>query len=312
MTALQHLQKTLSQLTFAAMGRRVTVGVVGLTDAAVSELDRALKAGSTLGPLDFVVQSGRGEVAVVAADLAADLSSEEWQTLFGDRPVVAVVEPGAPDVTLRTPYRVHSTFDDAEVASTLNSIPSLRQRAMGGRAPRPIEAETVVAGSPFVTELLRGWQVTAADCLLAGYDDGTSMLIDFSRGEVRADPGAWAHLQARRELPRLGDDDFAPPLPSHRAKVHRIEALVWAAGLASAQLPLLGAPSAWRQGRIAAPGLLQLERLCRAPAHRHLLELLSQHDSTPAQLRRATHVEERELCAFLQAGLFLRLLEWSR
>jgi len=314
MIAPNRLQAALNRLPRAAsrmaVDGPVKVGVVGLTDAAISALDRVLRRVSANAPMDFVVDAGRGEVALVDAELAADLNDEEWSTLFGTRPVVAVVEPGVPVRRLRTPYSVASVFDDGELLSTLNTIPEMRER--GARRPvrRPDDA-TVAAPKPFVAALLRCWTDKSAPCLQAAYDDGASMLIDFGRGEVHAHAAAWERLRTRRELPRLVDDTAQPMQPSSRVKIYRIESLLWAVGMASADLPLLGAPPRWRSAQIVGRGLHYIELYSRAPAHLHLAELISSGVNTTAALRRASHVEERELRTFLQAGLFLRLLQWA-
>ena len=80
----------------SARAARVRLGVVGLSGAQVSSLNQAISIANGSAPLVFEVHEGRGELALVDARLAADLNDEEWDTLFGDAPVVAVVEPGAP------------------------------------------------------------------------------------------------------------------------------------------------------------------------------------------------------------------------
>lgn len=305
-TALNRLPGVVSR---AAVDGPVRVGVVGLADAAVASLDRVLRRLSAHAPLSFVVDAGRGDVALVDAELAADLNDQEWSTLFGARPVIAVVEPGAPMRTLRTPYCVASAFDDGELLSTLNTIPEMRERRSGRPAHRP-DAAATQAHPPFVAALLQCWTDKSAPCLQAAYDDGAAMLIDFARGEVHAHAAAWERLRARRELPRLISDADTPMQPSARVKIHRIETLLWAAGVASAELPLWGAPLAWRQANIAALDIQHVVLYSRAPAHLHLAELMSRGVTTAAALRRASHVDERELRVFLQAGLFLRLLQW--
>jgi hypothetical protein len=202
--------------------------------------------------------------------------------------------------------------DDSELLPTLSAISELHEL---GTAPLPTPQDAsaaMQAASPFVAELLRRRDDRQSPCLLAGYADGESLLIDFERGEVIADPGAWEHLRARRELPRIADGTFRPAGLTHRAKIQRIDALMWATGLAAADMPLLGVAAAWRDERIGSRGGLHLQAFSRAPAHLHLVELLARGHTTPATLRRATRVDERELRAFLQGGLFLGLLEWVR
>ena len=175
----------------------------------------------------------------------------------------------------------------------------------------PIAAPPLLA-PPFVEVLARTWRDGHRPCMIAGYDDGNALLIDFARREVRADPRAWERLLARGELPRMADQAFPLQGPTYRAERHPIESLVWAVGLASASLPLLGAPAAWRSARLSGRGWQDFASLSCAPAHLHLAELASRGETTPQQLRRATRVDERTLRAFLQAVLFLRLLEWTR
>jgi len=288
------------------------VAVVGLSAAVVATLDQALKLASCQAPIDFELSDERSHVALVDAHLAADLNDDEWRTLFGQRPVVAVSEPGQQVAQTRTPYQMSSRFDDGELLSTLNSIPEVRLRGARQQARTPLAGELLAAAPPIVVELLRRYDDAGAPFLLAGYGDGPSMLIDFARAEVMADPQAWERVQAQRELPRSADGAFAPAGLSHGAKAQRLESLVWAVGLACAELPLHNAPAAWREARLASQGWLHLKAFSRMPVHLHMAERLAQGDTTPAELRRSTRVDEAELRAFVQAGLFLNLLHWAR
>lgn len=290
----------------------VKVGVVGLSEAAVSALDEALQRASAQASMEFVLHDGRGEVTLVDADLAADLTPQEWRTLFAGQPAVAVVARDRFLGELATPYRVSSDFDDVELLATLSSIPEVRLRGARSSAERPLDTAWLRAASPFTAELLGHWGNPMASCLLAGYGDGRSVLVDFARGEVIADPQAWELLLARRELPRLEDVEYKPAGLTPRAKVHRIESMLWAVGLASGKLPLLGAPPAWRRARLAAPGWMHLQQFSRVPVHLELAERIEREAVTPAELRRSCRVDELELRAFLQAGLFLRLFDWVR
>ncbi len=183
-------------------------------------------------------------------------------------------------------------------------------------APPPVwprEDPLLQVAPPFVSELVRTWHDRHRPRMVVGYaDDGAAFVIDFALQHVLADRRAWERLLACGELPSQGTGSFALDGPSYLCKLHPIESLIWAVGLASANLPLLGAPIAWRSARLLSRGWEQFPDLCRAPAHLHLAELASQGETTPDQLRHATRVGEGDLRAFLQAALFLRLLEWSR
>lgn len=176
----------------------------------------------------------------------------------------------------------------------------------------PPDDALLQSAPPFVGELVRNWQDRKHPCLFAGYEDGSSLVVDFKLQQVRADATAWERLLARGELPRLGDGSFPLDAPSYLSKEHPLASLIWAVGLASGSLPLLGAPTEWRSARLISRDWRPLPRLSRAPAHLHLATLAAQTEVTPEQLRLATRVDERDLRAFLQAALFLRLLEWAR
>jgi hypothetical protein len=290
---------------------RVRLGVVGLSRAQVSSLNQAIEFANGRAPLTLEVHEGRGELALVDSRLAADLSAEEWETLFGQAPVVAVVEPGSVEVPLRTPYRLASHFDDEELLTTLGLIPELRQRGLSRLRCSQQPLEPLGAASTFVADLLRGYGDRQAPVLLAGYDHGASLLVDFERHQVIADDSAWERLRAQRELPRRADGTFRPVAPAPKAKTQGLDALVWSTGLAAGALPLLGAPAEWRDAPIRSRGWLHLRALSRMPVHLHLAELIAAGGSTPERLRRATRADVRELRAFLQAGLFLQALEWG-
>ena len=263
----------------------------------------------------------RGGDSHADASCATPSTTAAWPTPRGGRALPRFAGGATRMHGLRTPHESGDSLDG-------DSLPALR-RALAppvGRgepllaAPEaslqpPVERlddDAVAALPAFTAALLRHWGDREAPCLLAGYGDGAALLIDFARGEVMADASAWERLVARRELPQLASETFAVEGPTHRAKLYRIECLVWAAGVASAALPLLGAPAAWSRACIAARGALQWRRFTRAPAQLHLADEVACGATTPAQLRRATRVDVRELRAFLQAGLFLRLLQWNR
>jgi hypothetical protein len=273
--------------------RRLPSAVLRAASASQIGSGRVQRAENTDPSLSAASTRSAG-VAPAGALEVADLGKEAWWASFGQHSVAPAVEP-----------------DDTSPSQRAPSLTTdLRRPGTPPQALPPAEA-LLLAAPRFVAELVRTWHDCLRPCMIAGYDDGNALLIDFARREVRADTRAWERLLARGELPRMCDESFEVNGPSHVAKVHPIESLIWAIGLASADLPLFGAPAAWRSARLSSRGWQDFLHLSCAPAHLHLAELASQGETTPEQLRRATRVDERGLRAFLQAALFLRLLEWS-
>lgn len=242
----------------------------------------------------------------------ADLSDADWRSWFHRIPTASERDGGAATAGLRPAFRASSALQEDSLPSAGQSIPLPCEPAAPWVASSAPADGTLAGCTSFVVELVNRWNDRRSPILLASYAADASLQVDFQRREVRADAGAWERLQARRELPQWVDPGAWLHEPSYRAKVYGLEALVWAVGLASAHLPLLGAPAAWRNAGLRGRGWQDLPLFSRAPVHLHLAELVSQGETTPKQLRSASHVDERELRAFLQAGLFLRLLEWSQ
>lgn len=274
------LRSALWQMPFAALGATASSSRIG-----------RVERGDTIRAWHTDASTRSSGFPPVGAVELADSGNEAWSAVFSQPPARADEVPPSQ----RTPSR---TTDLRRPDLPPPALPPLAGSSL--RVP------------PFVEELVRNWRDGRRPCMIAGYDDGGALLIDFARHEVRADARAWERLLARGDLPRIADESLPLQGPTYRAERHPIESLVWAVGLASANLPLLGAPAAWRSAPLTGRGWQDFPSLSCAPAHLHLAELASQGETTPQQLRRATRVDERALRAFLQAALFVRLLEWTR
>lgn len=95
------------------------------------------------------------------------------------------------------------------------------------------------------------------------------------------------------------------------AERHDLDHLVWAVGMACADLPLVDAPADWRPARLTGRGWPQVYRFTRTPIHLDLADVLQQTPTTPIELQRITRAREPELRGFLQACLLLGLGHWE-
>jgi hypothetical protein len=180
------------------------------------------------------------------------------------------------------------------------------------RAPAEVAPQRGLVGAvAFVSTLLARRNDRVAPPLAAAYRDGACLQIDFRTRVVTAEPAAWARLVARGELPLILDGSQCPIDFSVDAERRDLEGLVWAVGLACADLPLLGAPLDWRRARVIGHRWLHVYQYTCTPVHLHLAEVLQRSPATPIELRRATRVREAELRGFLQACLLLGFAQWD-
>jgi len=206
----------------------------------------------------------------------------------------------------------------ASVATDFHNC-DLPARSGTAAAQRPVVVKTAPVASrcelegatAFVATLLACRHDRNAAPLAAGFGDGSWLRIDFCTRTVTAEPAAWARVVARGQLPQTLDEATCPIDYFIDAEHRDLDALVWAVGLACADLPLLGAPLDWRHARVLGQHWLHVYQYTCMPVHLHLADMLQHGPATPFELRRATHVREAELCGFLQACLLLGFAQWD-
>lgn len=141
----------------------------------------------------------------------------------------------------------------------------------------------------------------------AGYGPGESMVFDFGSGQVCADARAVHRLCVQRELPY----PTPAPVPVHRGVLRDLDVTLWDIGVAAGAYPLFDAPPDWCHAPLVALHAQRIARCTKLPLHLELARAAAPAAITPAQLRRACRAPLRELCGFLQAGLFLGWLRWG-
>jgi hypothetical protein len=165
--------------------------------------------------------------------------------------------------------------------------------------------------SPFVVALMERYADRDAAHLAGHYDDGAALEADFLNREVVADRQAWIQLVTRRTLPTLLEFRRYVIRAAYRPERHDLDSLVWAVGIACADLPLVDAPADWRHAPLTGRGWAQVYRFTRMPVHLDLADELQQAPTTPDRLQRVTRAREPELRAMLQACLMLGLGLWG-
>jgi hypothetical protein len=201
----------------------------------------------------------------------------------------------APASTLAPASAGLSTIFDSDLDSRLQAeqwageSPDAEQRALVARA-------------------LQGLRDPGAPPLRARYSDGAILHADFASRLVTLDPLALHGLRVRRALPRLDDD--APP-PTWQAVVHDLDEVIWHLGMACGRYVLLGQPDDAWHAMLVDVDVGRIEQHSRQPRHLELMRRLQQGAASPSALRRHVRIGVPELRGFLQACLFLGLLEWA-
>lgn len=143
--------------------------------------------------------------------------------------------------------------------------------------------------------------------LLAGYEPGQNMRLDFAAGIASIDPEAELLLRNGRCVPH--------PRPGEQpGRLHRTRALdrtLWDLGVAGAALPLLDEPADWWHTPVARRITTPIGHLTQHPCYRELERLLARGPVTPSALRRQARASVPDLRAFLQATLLLNLVAWQ-
>jgi len=176
-----------------------------------------------------------------------------------------------------------------------------------------LQAEQLRAQAPdadtraLVAHVLRGLHDDSAEVLLAGYGPQAALRMDFAARLVSLDPQALQGLRVRRELPRLNE---AVGL-TDQAVVHDLDEIVWHLGMACGRYPLLQSPPDYWHARLVGTAAHQIERYSRQPRHQELMRRLQQGPASPSELRRHVRIQVADLLSFLQACLFLGLVQWE-
>ena len=281
----------------------------------------------------FDLNGGDRDTVLLDIDYAGRTPASIVKALTGERPVLLFERPdeslGAPPGLLR-----------GELLRQLSHLPACREPVLrllaaeqAAPAPEPprevdgstlgtafdtdfdsrLQAEQLRAQAPdaaaraLVAHVLRGLHDDSAEVLLAGYGPQAALRMDFAARLVLLDPQALQGLRVRRELPRLDDSAGL----TDQAVVHDLDEIVWHLGLACGRYALLQAPADYWHARLAGVAAHRIERYSRQPRHLELMRRLQQGPASPSELRRHVRIQVADLLCFLQACLFLGLLQWE-
>jgi hypothetical protein len=171
------------------------------------------------------------------------------------------------------------------------------------------DAPALIAGHKrLVDDMLRGLADPTQPRLWLGYGPAACLEVDFETALVRMDPAAEQQLRIAGELPSRAP---AGAVPGLRAVERALDQTVWDLGLACGGYRLLRQPHDWWHAPLVAVGEVALERYSRMPRHLTLARCVQRGPATPSALRRHALISVAELRAFLQACLFLGLLDWD-
>ncbi|MDH4052490.1 MAG: hypothetical protein OEU93_13030 [Rubrivivax sp.] len=324
---------------------QVRLQYLGMSDADLQALRPLLDGVARHLGLTLALDAGAGDIVVVERGFASHVSRQVLQAYCEDRPMVAI------DVSEATGHPLEVMLERFEerqqdLLRQLREIPLVRQRASrwgtldGPQADARTEPSAAVrrgSGQPtlfesgfdpsfdsrldeedlpaliaghrqLVDNMLRGLADPTQPRLWLGYGPGACLEVDFEAALVRMDPAAEQQLRIAGELPSR-----APPgaVPGPRAVERALDQTVWDLGLACGGYRLLRQPHDWWHVPLVAGGEMALERYSRMPRHLALARRLQRGPATPSALRRHALISVNELRAFVQACLFLGLLDWD-
>ena len=144
--------------------------------------------------------------------------------------------------------------------------------------------------------------------LVAAYGPQATLRFDFEARQVLLDPLAQRQLRVERQLPAPAAAD-ADTLPD--PLVRDLEETVWDLGLASGNFALHQAPTDWWHTPLVGVAVSRVGRYSKLPRHLELAGQLAGAPASPSALRRRVRTSVVEVRRFVQAGLFLGLVQWA-
>lgn len=155
--------------------------------------------------------------------------------------------------------------------------------------------------------LRRAWLHADETELGLSYGPGRSMLLDFDQGLAWVEVEALHCLRVQRELPH--------PAPAGRLVggrlVRELELTLWDLATAAGPFELLDAPAHWWHTDLRPLRLEDVSRYSNLPLHLELARTMAGGGMTPSRLRRECRTSIAEIRCFLQACLFLGLVQWG-
>lgn len=206
--------------------------------------------------------------------------------------------PPAADTTSTWPAALPDFSDSAPVVDA-----DLEARlSAAALAHAPIDP----ARARFLDALYAGLADPARAQLVAGYEGGGLMVIDFTHSHVLLEPRAQDALRLAKRLPMLN----AGAVPAAGMQTCELDRVLWSLGWAAGMQPLYAAEADWWHQPLVALKLQEVARYSAVPVHLEMARALAEAPMTPSRLRRKCRVDIAELRCFLQACLWLGLLGW--
>jgi hypothetical protein len=325
----------------APLGRdrgSVRLQYLGMSDADLRTLQPLVEGVAQRLGVTLALDASGGDIVVVERSFASHVSTQALRAYCEDRPLVAIdVGEASGDVLDSMLERFEERQQD--LLRQLREIPLVRRRTSRWGAleepsradarpqpgaPRPFDSgfdpgfdsrldddehPAPIAGHQrLIEDVLHGLRDPARPRMWLGYGPGACMEVDFARALVRVDHEAEQRLRIAGELPSLAPRGAVPGL---RATERALDLVVWDLGMACGGYRLRNQPPDWWHVELRAVGELTVERYTRVPRHLAMARGLNQGPCSPSALRRLGLVSVRELRCFLQACLFLGLVQWE-
>ena len=311
----------------------------GVDDLALIELQALIgRLADELG-LEILLDQHAGEIALVDENLLRSVRPQLVAAFCEERPIITLQrEP-------RTCGAVRGAIDGAALRAQLQALLRAGRPApapMRRFVDRPQAADTTLpwtaalpdfkdsapvvdadlearlsaaalahapidpARARFLDALYAGLADPARAPLVAGYDSGGLMVIDFAHSHVLLEPRAQDALRLAKRLPVLNDG----AVPAADRQTCDLDRVLWSLGWAAGMQPLHAAVADWWYQPLVALKPQEVSRYSAVPVHLEMARALAEGPMTPSRLRRKCRADIAELRCFLQACLWLGLLGW--
>ena len=311
----------------------------GVDDLALIELQGLIgRLASELG-IELRLDQHAGEIALVDENLLRSVRPQLVAAFCEERPIVTLQR--AP----RTSGAVRGAIDDSALRAQLQallrdgwppptpmrrfpdhpqaagrtdtwpaSLPDFGDSGPGvdanldARPPAAALAHAPInaARARFLDALHAGLADPARAQLVASYEGGGLMVIDFAHSHVLLEPRAQDALRLAKQLPMLN----AGAVPTAGMQTSALDRVLWSLGWAAGTHALHAAGADWWHQPLVALKPQEVPRYSAAPVHLEMARALAEGPMTPSQLRRKSRTDIAELRCFLQACLWLGLLGW--
>lgn len=309
----------------AAQSQTLVVQHLGFDHADLDTLPAVLdEVGRELG-VGFRLDGVSGDLVLAEQAFVERVAPQVLHAFLDERPLVTMPSaPGSAHDVRRRARQLHAELvqqlralsllpvagglPQPDMARPVAPLPSGFDSQFDSRqhADKLAEADLDPDRAELLNRLRRGLVDPAQPMLEAAYGTQAALVLDFASGVGYVDELADQRLRVVRDLPYLAPG--ATPEPG--CKQRELDLVAWDIAVAAGDFRLLNSPIRWWHAPLLATPGLDVSRFTGLPRHLDMARALSAGPISPAELRRQCRVSLPDLRGFLQAALFLSLIQW--